>query len=150
MFRGFHNSVIDAKGRIKLPVRHYNQIQDMCNGKIVLTTHPEDNCLLLYPLPEWQVLERKVNSLPSLNSHSKHLKRKLIGHASDCDIDSTQRVLVPKTLRDIVFLDKMVLISGQCNKLEIWSESLWNKHLIELDKLRKKEDIPEELTKLSI
>jgi MraZ protein len=47
-------------------------------GKMVLSIHPDDPCLLLYPLKDWQLLEQKISTLPSLNIHTKRLKRKLI------------------------------------------------------------------------
>ncbi|MEO1945334.1 MAG: hypothetical protein ABGY11_13620, partial [Candidatus Thioglobus sp.] len=65
MFRGVHNISIDSKGRIKIPVRHLSQIITNCAGKMVLSIHPDDECLLLYPLGDWQKLELKVSALPS-------------------------------------------------------------------------------------
>jgi len=87
MFRGIHLLSIDAKGRIKIPTRHQNQIAKVCSGQMVLSIHPDDSCLLLYPLLDWQNLERKVAKLPSLNIHTKRLARKLIGYANECDLD---------------------------------------------------------------
>ena len=106
MFRGVHSLAIDAKGRLKIPTRHQAQIEKACAGQMVLSIHPDDNCLLLYPLGDWQNLERKVSALPSLNIHTKRLKRKLIGHATDCELDKASRILIPATLREYAELDK--------------------------------------------
>jgi MraZ protein len=150
MFRGVHNLSVDAKGRLKVPTRHQTQINEICEGQMVLSIHPDDNCLLLYPLKEWQLLEQKVSTLPSLNVHTKRLKRKLIGHATDCELDKAARILVPSALRDYAKIGKKIVMSGQGNNFEIWDEDNWNQQLSNLDALSKKEEIPAEIAQLSL
>ena len=150
MFRGVHSLSVDAKGRIKIPTRHQTQIDKICKSKMVLSIHPEDNCLLLYPLEDWQILEKKVSTLPSLNIHTKRLKRKLIGHATDCELEKASRVLIPATLREYANIDKKIIMSGQGHNFELWDEDTWNKQLNNLDYLSKKQDIPPEITQLSL
>ncbi|SFV87639.1 Cell division protein MraZ [hydrothermal vent metagenome] len=150
MFRGVHNLSVDAKGRLKIPTRHQTQIDEMCAGKMVLSIHPDDACLLLYPLKDWLILEEKVGALPSLNVHTKRLKRKLIGHATDCELDSTSRILIPATLREYANIDKKIIMSGQGHNFELWDEGAWHKQLDRLDSLSKQEDIPAEVKQLSL
>lgn len=150
MFRGVHSLTIDAKGRLKIPTRHQAQINKTCAGKMVLSIHPDDNCLLLYPLNDWQILERKVSELPSLNVHTKRLKRKLIGHATDCELDKTARILIPATLREYAKFNKKLIMSGQGNNFELWDEDAWHKQINSLDSLSKKEEVPAEITQLSL
>lgn len=150
MFRGVHNLSVDAKGRLKVPTRHQTQINEICEGQMVLSIHPDDNCLLLYPLKEWQLLEQKVSTLPSLNIHTKRLKRKLIGHATDCELDKAARILIPGALRDYAKIGKKIVMSGQGNNFELWDEDNWNQQLSNLDALSKKEEIPAEVAQLSL
>ena len=150
MFRGVHNLSVDAKGRIKVPTRHQTQINEICEGQMVLSIHPDDNCLLLYPLKDWQLLEQKVSVLPSLNIHTKRLKRKLIGHATDCELDKAARILIPSALRNYAKIGKKIVMSGQGNNFELWDEDNWNQQLSNLDALSKKEEIPAEIAQLSL
>lgn len=150
MFRGVHNLAVDAKGRLKIPTRHQTQITEICAGKMVLSIHPDDNCLLLYPLKDWQVLEEKISTLPSLNIHTKRLKRKLIGHATDCELDSASRILIPTTLREYANIDKKIIMSGQGYNFELWNEDAWHTQLKNLDSLSEKEAIPTEIIQLSL
>ena len=150
MFRGVHNLSVDAKGRVKVPTRHQTQIDEVCAGQMVLSIHPDDNCLLLYPLKDWQLLEEKVSALPSLNIHTKRLKRKLIGHATDCELDKAARILIPSTLRDYANIGKKIIMSGQGNNFELWNEDAWNEQLSSLDSLSKQEEIPAEVAQLSL
>jgi MraZ protein len=150
MFRGVHNISIDSKGRIKIPVRHQSQIITNCAGKMVLSIHPDDECLLLYPLGDWQKLELKVSALPSLNIHTKRIKRKLIGHATECEMDKVSRILIPVKLRQYGKINKKIILSGQGNNFEIWDEVTWKKHLDNLDSLSKREDLPPEISQLAL
>lgn len=82
-------------------------------------------CLLLYPLPEWEIVQRKLESLSNINADARLLQRLLIGHASDIDMDANARILIPPKLREFATLDKAVILAGQGNKLEVWAEDAW-------------------------
>ncbi len=150
MFRGVHNLTVDAKGRLKVPTRHQAQIDEICAGQMVLSIHPDDHCLLLYPLKDWQVLEQKVSALPGLNIHTKRLKRKLIGHATDCELDKASRILIPNTLREYANIGKKIILSGQGHNFELWDEDTWNQQIDNLDALSQQEEVPPEITQLSL
>jgi len=150
MFRGIHLLSIDAKGRIKIPVRHQSQIAKACSGQMVLSIHPDDPCLLLYPLSDWQNLERKIAELPSLNVHSKRLSRKLIGHANECELDKIGRILIPLSHRNHANLNKKVILSGQGHSFEIWDENIWAKQIEKLERLSTQVETPQEIQKLAL
>lgn len=150
MFRGVHHLSLDAKGRLKIPARHQAQILSSCSGQMVLSIHPDDPCLMLYPLAEWVELEKRIGALPALNIHAKRLRRKLIGHASDCELDKASRLLVPPALRSYAGLDKKIVLSGQGNSFEIWNEQTWDTQLDELEQLSQAADIPDEITQLTL
>lgn len=117
---------------------------------MVLSIHPDDPCLLLYPLKDWQLLEQKISTLPSLNIHTKRLKRKLIGHATDCELDTTSRVLISTTLRKYANIDKKIIMSGQGNNFELWDEHTWHEQLANLDALSEKESVPSSISELAL
>jgi MraZ protein len=121
MFRGINAITIDGKGRFAVPTRY----RDALGAQLVLTIDSKETCLLLYPSTEWQVIEDKLQSLPSFNEQARRIQRLLIGHATDVDIDSSGRVLLPPLLRDYAQLDKRLVMIGQGNKFEVWNEVLW-------------------------
>lgn len=125
MFRGVHTLNLDAKGRLAIPTRYRDPLQQQGDGSLVVTVDP-DHCLLLYPLPEWVEIERKLMRLPTLNPHVRRLQRLLVGHATECEIDGSGRILLPPPLREFAQLDKRVVLVGQGNKFELWEESTWN------------------------
>lgn len=116
---------LDEKGRLAIPTRYRSELSDSCEGQLVVTVGLE-KCLLLYPLPEFEEIERKLVKLPALNKKVKRLQRLLIGHATECEMDSQGRFLIPEPLRRFSTLDKRVALIGQGNKFEVWDEEVWN------------------------
>lgn len=93
-------------------------VDDKCVG--------ESGCLWLYPLPEWEKLEQTISKLPTLNKMAGKLRRFVIGHASECEMDTQGRLLIPEKLRDFAGMEKHVFLVGQLNKFEIWSDTAWH------------------------
>jgi len=125
LFRGVNALNLDAKGRVAMPTRYRQRLSDTCDGQMVITVDNSDRCLLLYPLQEWEVVERKLQKLPSFNRQARRLQRMLIGHATEVEMDGTGRLLVPPPLREFADLEKRVVLIGQSNKFELWNEELW-------------------------
>lgn len=125
MFRGVNTINLDSKGRLAIPTRYREQLVRSCEGQMVVTVD-RDGCLLLYPLPEWEEIERKLARLSSFNKQTRRLQRLLIGHATECEMDANGRILLSQPLREFAGLEKAAVLIGQSNKFEIWSESNWN------------------------
>ncbi len=125
MFRGVNTVTLDAKGRLAIPTRYRERLLERCSGQLVVTVD-RDGCLLLYPLPDWEDIERKLNRLPSFNKQTRRLQRLLVGHATEIEMDSHGRVLLPAPLREFAHLDKRSVMIGQGNKFELWDEDSWN------------------------
>lgn len=126
MFRGINAVIIDTKGRVAVPTRHRDALMQLCTGHLILTIDTESSCLLVYPYPEWENIERKLQGLPTFNQAARRIQRLLIGHATDVEMDAQGRVLLPPPLREYASLDKRAVIVGQLNKLELWSDEQWN------------------------
>jgi MraZ protein len=126
MFRGPSKIALDSKGRLAVPVRYRERIVARAEGNLVATADL-DHCLLLYPLPDWEEVERKLVRLSSLDPRAQELKRLMLGHAVDLEMDSHGRVLLSKELREFANLDRQVMLIGQGNKFELWDEDHWTK-----------------------
>lgn len=126
MFRGITPINMDAKGRMAMPARYRDSIDACCEGKMVATIDSVERCLLLYPLAEWEVIEEKLASLPSLDAGARRLQRLLLGYATEMELDGNGRFLLPATLREYAEMDKKLVLLGQGKKFEIWSEDRWN------------------------
>lgn len=127
MFRGINGINIDAKGRMAMPTRYRERLQLDSNNTVVLTIDTEEQCLLVYPLPEWELIETKLAALPSFNPAARRIQRLLIGHATDVELDGNGRILLPTLLREYAGLEKKAVLVGQGKKFELWDESHWEK-----------------------
>lgn len=125
MFRGFSSVSLDSKGRLAIPSRFRERLMEIAGGCLVQTLNPLDRSLWLYPLPEWDLIEEKLAELSDFDRQSRRAKQMMRGYASDCQLDSHGRILVPAELRDYAQLDKQVIILGQGNKFEIWNRGNW-------------------------
>ena len=85
MFRGAAAINIDAKGRMAMPVRFRELFAAASEGKLVITIDTEESCLMIYPLPEWDIIQAKLEQLPSFNPAARRIQRLLIGHATDVE-----------------------------------------------------------------
>jgi MraZ protein len=150
MFRGATKVTLDAKGRMVIPTRYRPSLVQSAQGKLIVTVD-RDQCLLLYPLPEWEIVERKLMSLPSLNAQARKLQRLMVGHATDVELDGVGRVLIPPELREFAGLGQYGMLIGQGNRFELWDETRWNgrrEMWLAADEITT--DLPSELDSLSL
>ncbi len=142
---------MDAKGRMPIPARYRDALMSEYNGSLVATISLSDSCLFIYPRPEWEELEAKIASMPTLNKSARSMQHLLIGNARDLELDGSGRVLIPKLLRDHAKLGKGVTLVGQSHRLELWDTDTWNANRKALlDELASGLEIPEEFQSLSL
>jgi MraZ protein len=131
-----------------LPTRYRESLSEICEGQLVVTIDIDQPCLLIYPLNEWEVVEQKINALPGFNNKTvRRVQRKLIGYATDIEVNDSGRILLTSPLRTYARLEKKVVLIGQGNKFELWDEQLWEQHCMEEDE---DDEIPAALAELSI
>lgn len=136
---------MDPKGRMAVPSRIRDELVELCAGRLWLTAHMQEKCLLVYPEPEWQQILPKIQSLPTIHPEVRRIQRLFIGQAVNLEMDGNGRILVPPTLREFAHLDKKLMLVGLGNKLELWSEDAWHQQLDQ----PAQGDMPAELQSLS-
>ncbi len=151
MFSGVSEINLDAKGRMAMPTRYRERIADYCDGKMFVTVDPFDRCLTLHTQPEWDIVQQKLNAIPSFDPATRRFKRMVIGHAAEVDVDGNGRLLLPAPLRDFAEIERRVVLLGQGNKFEIWSEQLWHQTRDEyMDSSEGAGLVPDDLKSLSL
>ena len=134
MIRGNFQLTMDAKGRLAIPKSYRDSLVAESGLKVVITPHEYEPCLAVYPLPEWLRIEEELRQHPGLSPEADgeaRVKaewrcRLVIGQATDCDIDSHGRLLIPLPLRGHADLKKQVrMVIHAKEKFELWNESTW-------------------------
>ena len=150
-FRGITKLSIDAKGRLAMPKNHRDRLEENGVHELVVTADPS-RCLLVYPKPVWEEVEKKLNELPNSTRATRAIQRLFIGYATDIDLDNNGRMLLPAELREYASLDRKGVLIGQGKKFELWDERTWE---IESEKWKQEvadmdpADMPVELQNIS-
>ena len=116
MFMGEYNHTIDAKGRLIIP----SKFRELLGEEFVLTKGL-DGCLSIYPMDEWK-------ALPLTNKNARTFTRFFVAGATNCELDKQGRILVPQTLREFAGLEKDVVLTGNLNRIEVWSKEKWSEN----------------------
>ena len=126
MFRGISSLNIDSKGRIAVPTKYREEIGSDHHGEMMLTVDHEERCLVLYPMTKWVDTEHKLMSLPNLSGAVRGMKRLILGHASEVEMDGQGRLMLAAPLREYAQMGKKIVLVGQGDKFELWDEEAWN------------------------
>lgn len=143
MFIGEYNHSLDLKNRLIIPAKFREQL-----GEAFVMTKGLDNCLFVYAINEWRVVEEKLKSLPMTNKDARAFVRFFFAGASECEIDKQGRTLIPSNLKEHAIIDKDVVIIGVSTRIEIWSLEQWNK--FNNDANISYEDVAEKMSQLGI
>ena len=124
MLNGVSKLNLDAKGRLAIPSRYRERLMRDCAGRLVVTLDAERR-MVIYPYNEWIEVEAKLVKLP-ISKAAVRLKRLILGHAEECDMDKNGRISLPSYLRDKNNLAKQIVLVGIGNKFEVWNEENWD------------------------
>jgi len=125
MFRGASKVTLDSKGRLALPTRYRERLVSRADGHLIITVYRQQ-CLLIYPLPEWEKIEQQLIRLPTLKKNTRQLQQMMVGYATEVDMDGHGRILVSAELREFAGLEKRTMLIGLGKKFELWEEERWN------------------------
>jgi MraZ protein len=126
VFRGAAKITLDDKGRVVIPTRYRELLMERSAGALVVTVDRDGECLLIYPLNDWEQVERRLMELPSLHPQSRRLQRLMVGHATDLVLDGHGRMLLPPELREFAGLNRHAVLIGQGSRCELWDEARWS------------------------
>ncbi len=91
----------------------------------VVVTRGLDNSLFLYTAEEWKKLAEKLASLPISTANTRAFSRLMLAGAMDLEVDKQGRIIIPLYLKDFAKIGKRAVVAGLYNRVEIWSEELW-------------------------
>ncbi len=122
MFKGRSKHNLDIKGRLAIPSRFKEVLEQKGDDVLVVTNH--DDCLWTYSRDVWQAIEDKAAKLPQFNPDATNYLRYFISGAVECQLKNG-RITLPPDLREIAGLDKEVVLVGELIKFEIWDREKW-------------------------
>ena len=142
MFTGRHYHFMDNKGRVSIPSRYREILQERKDRQIVLTNFQQKlqrddplqiRYILAFPFSEWQKIEAKFAEQPIFRKDLRNFQRFLISGVEECPLDRQGRILVPPNLRDYAKLSREVCLVGAVRCFEIWDKVAYEAHWQQLE-----------------
>ena len=121
-FLGEYEATLDAKGRFLLPAGIKKQLPQESAAQFVLNRGFE-KCLTLYPQQSWDPIFSEISKLNDFDPKVREFRRYFLNGATQLELDSAGRLLVPKNLTEHAGLDKDIVLVSAVNKIEIWDKS---------------------------
>jgi MraZ protein len=124
-FLGEFECKLDAKGRMMIPVALKKQLPEAEKEGLVINRGFEKH-LVIYTRKEW---DKIVDDLSKLNSYEKRTRefiRYFTRGASELSVDSSGRVLLPKSLLEYAGISLDVVLACQFNRIEVWSQEAYD------------------------
>lgn len=118
---------LDERGRFGVPTRYREELRNRSDGKVWMTKPPEpsETRLLIYPVPAWRDVESRLLRLDTSQKIVRYVQRRVMGSATEAELDGNGRVLVPQVLREYADLDKNLVLVGLGNRFELWADAIW-------------------------
>ncbi|MEK7084988.1 MAG: division/cell wall cluster transcriptional repressor MraZ [Patescibacteria group bacterium] len=128
MFIGEYVHSLDTKRRLAIPAKFRGEL-----GKRAVLTRGPDRCLALYPMVEWEKVASKIAELPTGQKDARSFARFFLAGASEVEVDSLGRILVPDFLKDHAELGEEVVVTGVFRRLEVWNKERWENYKKEIE-----------------
>lgn len=126
---GRYEYTLDPKNRLSIPPKYRDALLQEKGDRFYLTCGME-GCLYLYLPSQWNKLlanDLQAFSLPN-KEEERAFKRKFFSEATDVELDSAGRILVPQYLKAHSGLKETVLVQGAGTRAEIWDNGRWNSY----------------------
>ena len=125
MLIGEYIHTIDEKNRVSMPAKFRKEL-----GKKIIITPGLGNCLFIFTAKEWEKVSRKLSDSDSdlsfLKADQRSFNRYMFARASEVEMDSIGRILVPEYLMEKIGLKNSAAIIGVKDRVEMWSEGAWS------------------------
>lgn len=141
-FTGTHYHFMDNKGRVSIPSRYREILQEGNDYPIYLTNFqqkfqanaPEQyRYLIAFPYSEWQKIEAMFAERQIFSTELRNFQRYIVSRAEECPLDRQGRILVPPTLREHAKISREVCVVGAVRCFEIWDRAAYEAHSKQLE-----------------
>ncbi len=131
MFTGSYFHTMDNKGRVSIPSRYRDILQERQDRQLVLTNF--DGYVMAFPQSEWVKVEAKLGEGALFRKDLRAFQRHLISGVEYCPLDRQGRILVPQNLRDYAKLSREVALVGAIRSFEVWDKAAFEEHRKQLE-----------------
>lgn len=130
MFLGNFQHNLDDKGRLMIPAR----FRELLEGGAYIT-QGFDKCLMVLTEDYFKQVYERIEAMNLADPTARLLRRLILSNAYPVEVDKVGRILVPQNLRAFLGIENGELtVAGQGEYFEVWTPTLWNEQMAELQK----------------
>ncbi len=128
---GEYDCKLDAKGRLMLPAGLKKQLEEQAHKGFVVNRDIFERCLVIYPSDEWKKVSGQLGKLNRFVRKNALFIRRFNNGATPIALDSSGRLLLPKSLTADVGIRKSLKVCGNGERIEVWDEKAYKDMLKE-------------------
>jgi len=129
MLIGQYEAKVGAKSRIALP----KKFREVLGDKLIIT-HGYENTLIIVSEKNWKALLEGTEGRPFIQSETRETQRFLLGGASNIELDSKGRFVLPGYLREFAEIKDEAIFLGLSRYVEVWDKNRWAEYRVNLEK----------------
>ena len=124
---GEYDCKIDAKGRLKMPTALLKQL-GVQQARFTINRGFEKH-LMIYPQDVWEKKTKEINHLNIYVKKNREAIRYFHRGATQLSCDASDRILVPKRLKEYADLEKEIVLFAYNDQIELWAKDKYDEML---------------------
>ena len=120
---------MDSKGRLKVPTAFGRYIKDKYGTEVYVTSLTGD-CARIYPLPEWESIEQRLNLVPTMDPARRKFLDRTNYYGQQAEMDAQGRILIHPLLRKAAGVVGDVAVLGYLTYVEVWELERFEQRLL--------------------
>ncbi len=124
---GTYECKVDAKGRLMFSSAFKKQLSTVLQEGFVVKRSVFQPCLELYPMKEWNLMMKKINTLNRFVKKNNDFIRRFTAGVKMIELDTSGRLLIPKDLCQFAGIEKQIVLSSAVNIIELWDKDRYEK-----------------------
>ncbi len=124
-FIGTYECKIDDKARLKVPASLTKQMEHFSGEAFVVKRSVFQACLEIYPMPHWEKIMAKINSLNRFQKKNADFIRMFTAGVKTVELDNAGRLQIPKDLATFASLQKDIVLTSAGELFEVWDKDAY-------------------------
>lgn len=129
MFLSKYMNNVDKKFRTSVPAGYRHSLNSKNSGGVVVYPSIKNQCIEACSLTRLEKISESIQSLDPYSEERDAFETIMLGGATQLNIDSEGRIVLPKPLVDYAGIDDRVIIIGKGVVFEMWNPDKFEEHL---------------------
>lgn len=125
MFHGEFESTLDDKGRVILPAKLRERIDEQRDGAGFYVTYGPDGCIELCTPAVWNRRVEVLRQAPFAREKARRFQRTMSSLTEPAEVDKQGRLRLSPNLINEAKIGKLVTLVGNFDIIEVWSRERW-------------------------